>query len=392
MHVVITAPVNIPSFAPYLSTESANKAGRQPLGTGTAPTSLAIALIGAGHQVTVVTHSNGEPRMELTGPDLRIVQVASRHRARNRALDGWRVERRNMTEVIKESGADVVHAHWAYECAQAAIATELPVAITIRDAPLTVLRYTPTLYRAIRAMMAYRTRLTSKRACLAAPSPYLASKWRRQTLMKSTRVVEVIPNMVPAGFERRSARSEHPLIVEVADSSRTKNVKNLLFAFNLVKGAVPDAELRLIGPGLGQDGPLAGWAMKHQLESGVSFLGSAKRDVVERHLTEAWLHVHASKSETFGNTLVEAMTLGTAVMGGSKSGAVPWVVNDGKAGFLTDVTNVGGFADDMITCLSDLNLCESMATRGHDHVFSMFSSARVIDKTVALYEKTIGAH
>jgi glycosyltransferase involved in cell wall biosynthesis len=154
------------------------------------------------------------------------------------------------------------------------------------------------------------------------------------------RPIEMIPNSVPTDvtpLERRPAG--HPVIISVGDSSARKNLPTLIKAFSSVRKSVPDAELRLIGPGLGTNEPMATSTRNSEIAAGVTFVGQLTRSELALEYAAAWLLVHPSLEETFGIALVEAISAGVPVLGGNKSGGVPFVLNYGAAGWLCRVSD-----------------------------------------------------
>ena len=79
------------------------------------------------------------------------------------------------------------------------------------------------------------------------------------------------------------------------------------------------------------------WAQKKGLSDGVNFVGPVDPDELIDIYEQVDLMVHPSMEESFGMVLVEAMARKIPVIGGEKSGAVPWVLDNGKAGVLTDI-------------------------------------------------------
>lgn len=389
LEIVLMAPVNPPAIAAFLSPANAEVARQADGNYGTAPSALVGALIEAGHRVTVVSHRRGHPALTLSGPSLRFIQVASRPSARHQVLDMWKLERKAMVAAASAAQADVIHAHWTYEWALAALDVpgRLPTIISVRDAPLTVLRYHRDLYRLLRTMLAFRVRLRAGRALLTANSPYMARAWARQML--DVRPITVIPNITPRDFGPPAARSENPVLVEVADAGARKNIKVLLKAFSLVHSQRPDVELRLLGAGLGESDPIAEWARARGLGGGVSFVGVVSRAEVFTHLSQAWVHVHAALEESFGNTLVEAMKVSTAVVGGRRSGAVPWVLDSGRAGMLSDVSSATALSVDILALLDNAEMRNTLAEAGRNRVETMYSAAAVADQHITLYRKLL---
>ena len=164
-------------------------------GLGGVPVNLlARALASRGWQVTVVSTSpHVAESWRHREADTEVVLVPMRIRARERALDLFKVERRALTDEIRRQRPDIVHAHWTYEFARAALASGLPTLVTAHDAPLTILRHLRDPYRMARLAMALRVR--AKHPPLTAVSPYLAERWRREMGWHSE--IAVIPNITP---------------------------------------------------------------------------------------------------------------------------------------------------------------------------------------------------
>lgn len=389
MRIAILGPVSAGPLAAQLLGNDRAVAEKDVASYGPAPTALARGLAMSGHNVLVVTHRRGENALELAGENLLYKRVESRSSRRAQALDGWRAERMLMRREIEAWQPEIIHAHWTYEWALAALESPVPVLVTVRDAPLTVLGYHRDLYRFLRTVLAVRVRLAGRNSCFAAVSPYMASSWKRQ--MRWTKDMPILPNMKPADVLRAEIpKSATPLIVEIADSGRRKNVKGLLRAFRRVVNVLPDARLELIGPGLEEGGETWSWARSVGADRGVNFLGVLDRHEVLLHLERAWVHAHAALEESFGNTLVESMSLGTPVIGGQSSAAVPWVLGNGEAGLLTDVRSEIEFSKTILRLLADDQLRRELFEAGLRRVSEVFSEESIVRAHIAVYESLIG--
>lgn len=388
MHIAIAGPVHAPGIAQHLYPDDAAKALLEDGNYGQAPTALADALCEAGHRLTVVSHRRGEGRLELTGPNLRFVQVESRSSRRNQAMDWWKAERLAMTDEIEKSGADIVHAHWTYEWALASLSSGKPLVISARDAPLTILRHHKDVYRMSRFALAWYVRWKSRNNQIIAASPYMAAQWQRE--MHWSGSVPVAPNIVSSQVRTQSiAETMTPTIIEIADSGERKNVWRLIEAFSIVLESVDNATLLLVGDGLDEHGDVAKRARATGLDTGVRFMGSLDRGPLLSLLESSWVHAHVSLEESFGNTLIESMTLGTAVIAGANAGAVPWVLDFGRAGVLVDVFSPSSIAEGIVRLLSDNQLRAEFANGGSDRVSLEFSSGSVVRTHLALYHSAI---
>ena len=308
---------------------------------------LASMLVDNGHTVQVITTSNDVNDVrEFTGPNL-VLQLVPLRRPRHFLSDLYREERRQIVDLVTAFRPNILHPHWTYEAQLAAhdiARSTTTVVTTAQDAPLTILRHEHNAFFAARAIVALRARPTITH--LSTPSPYLASIWRRD--MAYRKPIAVIPNTIPLDIgdePRRPAPS--PVIVDVTGPDRRKNVAGLLAAFAVTRRQVPEAELRLIGHGLTESGEIARRAGEEGWAEGVRFLGPLERRHVVTEVRNAWLFAHASREESFGISVIEALAVGTPVIAGNRSGAIPWVLGEGQLGTLTDVTDANAFGSDL---------------------------------------------
>lgn len=387
MHILLVSPGAPGTLARFLFSEDRLAAAAIGGNNSTAPARIAEQLLLRGHRVTVLTYSDIDRRIELTGGLLSIVQLPGRSRARDRALTWWRTERQSMVAEMVRASPDVVHAHWTYEHALAALSSGFPTVITVRDAPITVVRYIPNLYRAIRATLAYGVRFRQKKARFTAVSPYMARKWRTQVL--STQSVQVIPNLISRKRLTASEKSDVPTIIEVANAGKLKQVSSLLTAFRLVRAEVPTARLLLYGEGLDAQGEFAERAASLGLADAVEFHGTQPSGAIQTAMERAWVHAHASGEESFGNTVMEAMMAGTPVVAGSETGALPWLLDDGRAGILTDVRSPTDFAGAIIRLLSDQACRDAYVRAAFERASALCDPERVVSAYVREYEAAI---
>lgn len=302
------------------------------------------ALLERGHSIVAYTTSSDMPhgaRVTASGDRFKITYCAARPRAFRygngcwgRAADAFNLERAALRQAMQDDAPDLVHAHWSYEFALAAIESGLPHVVTCHDAPQVVLRYSPDLYRLVRYLMARR--VLSRARYLTAVSPYLQGMLQRYARLP----IEVVPNPLPEHPREVSASRAfdpvRPRIAMVLNGwGARKNPKPALRAFAALRRAIPAAELSIMGSDYGSGGKAETWACAQGLIQGVNFMGPQPYAVLLEKLADSDLLLHPAREETFGMSIAEAMSLGVPVIGGRDSGAVSWVIGGG--GMAVDV-------------------------------------------------------
>lgn len=313
------------------------------------------ALLAAGCRVTGVTTDATLPPdnadIVLDGPDFRFVVVPCRRRAwrpngwhLGRAVDVFAMERRRLRSAIARADADIVHAHWSYEFALAAIGQRAPNLITCHDSPGAVLRHMRNAYRGIRYLMAMRVFKSGQR--FTAVSKYLAE----QIQPYIAGPVAVVPNPLSAEAFRlgraRQRSSSRRIAIVCNGWGVLKNPQPAMEAFAAWRSIESAAELHLFGVGFEAGGLANAWARKQGIDQAMVFHGVKRHEELLAALSTMDALVHPALEESFGVVIAEAMALGLPVVAGRHSGAVPWVLGGEDesmtAGVLVDVRDPAG--------------------------------------------------
>lgn len=355
------------------------------------PTSeLARALIASGRTVEVVTCGDGlEGPLELSGPKLRVLVAPRRPRARALASDFFKEERRTLGKLLAQTEGGLIHAHWTYEFAWAALDSRRRVLVTAHDAPLTILHQYRDAYRLARTLMAYVVRARIRH--LTAVSPYLAERWRREMLYR--RPIDVVPNIArtlpsPAPVDRQNGVLT---IVDVADASRGKNLGLLCAAGRVLRDSGRPVRIRLIGPGLDREGPFASRMRRLDLAEGVEFQGVQSPGEIGAAFADADIFVHPSREECCPVSVIEAMNAGKPVVVAEGAGGGPWVVDHGRAGVVADISSPTTLARTIVELADDERRRASVTTRARRRVEEMFSPEAVVARYEDVYAKVRAA-
>lgn len=380
MRIVVTGQADLRLLADLLDTTE-----RLPAGMGGIPPVHEIRmLLERGHEVILVTlDPTITDEMVVRGERLTVHIGPCRSTRAIRTL--YRAERRYLTRTIRKIDPDVVHAHWTYEYAMAAVDSGLPVVITIHDAPLRIVRWNlprhgsgtlvnraaQTTHWILKASMAWRVARRSR--FNIAVSPHTRDHFKR--ILRCRGEIETIANpMDPEVWRGRNSAeptvwdpSERPIrcVAVLGSWGFLKNGRILLEAFALTRASGLDAELLLVGRDFGPEGEAARWARARGLAGGVTFLGPMVNAAVIDLLTSADMLVHPSREEACGMVITEAQLVMTAVIGGSTSGGVPWTLGYGIAGELVNIDSAEELAESMARLARSPDHRAELARAGH---------------------------
>jgi glycosyltransferase involved in cell wall biosynthesis len=312
----------------------------------------------------VTLDSNIEKLNRVSEGGLKLYVLPERKRARHLALSFFSQEITYLEGMLREIKPDIVHAHWTYEFAEAALRSELPHLVTMHDSPLAVFALYRDAFRFFRLLMALRTipRIKS----LAVVSPFLI---RHARMHGYFRAISVVPNGVPipALTADKPTGFRNPVrIVTVGDTGRLKNVQAAVLAFTQIRERFPDAELHLFGPGLDETFcPTAVNLYRH---------GSVPHATLMQYLEkEATLLIHPSLQESFGVILVEGMASGVPSIAGRTSGGVPYVLGPELGRMLVNVRDPERIAKKAIEVLTDQLQYTRLSEMARSRAKTMFS-------------------
>lgn len=363
MKIAILGPISTAGITPFLFDPPP---ACFPVGYVGAPfmNTLIAELLTRGHEVFAITCGGYEAKrnskpVTLKGKNFEYYSCPSRkHSIRpssgrvGRILDFFAYERRNMQDVLAKVQPDIIHAHWTYEFAMAAMESGIPYLVTAHDDPKDVLKQMKNVYRFGRYFMARRVLRNAK--AITAVSDHL----KRMIQPLALSEISVVPNplsrqFITAGIKRNlSSLSPAFRLISINNGWGTlKNVFSALLAFAHIREQVIGATYHLYGLDYQPRGPAEQWAKAEGLAAGVVFHGHVPhRDLVSA-LKEATLMLHPSRLEACPMGIAEAMALGLPVVGGAKSGGVPWMI--GEAGLLVNINEPRDIANAALQLLTD---------------------------------------
>jgi glycosyltransferase involved in cell wall biosynthesis len=282
-----------------------------------------------------------------------------------------------MLEQLRRVNPDVVHTHWTYEFASAALKSGYPTLVTAHDFPPVIFWHIRDSYRLFRLL--YSVKVIAQAKNLTAVSPYLAQLFRK---FYFKRQIEVIPNglTIPTTIKLHAAKDDIAVVL-ISNWDRRKNVKNALLAFSIAKQKCPNLTFHLFGSGHGPGQEASIFASDQDILDGIYFHGFKSIDYVNRFLLDkADILLHPSLEESFGMSILEAMSIGIPAIAGEGSGAVAWVMGDGS-GFLVDVKNPIEIASRIVQLSNDHELRAELGKAGANRAKQYFN----IDMVAEMY-------
>lgn len=353
-----------------------------PPGTAQTPIApLAAAFIAAGHKLHIVTLDPGIDEVQSYERDgLRLtfcpLRGAPRFKARHRMKDLFATEIAHLTRVMAQSDADIVHAHWTYEHAEAALRSGKPYVVTMHDLGWDYLFEFRDAYRLMRLVMKYRVMVRVRN--LTVVGKFMLPKvWQYGFHGK----VDLVPNPIgPADWLPKT--TDDPVFIAVGNPNHIKNIPAAIEAFRLLRATYPSAQMHLFGPGLD-----AGY-LPAQRVAGITAHGNIEHRELMRFLSErATVLINPSRLETFGVIIAEAKMRGVPAIAGINAGGTTDSI--GGVGALCDIEDPLAIARAAREFLADPGSYARLQKDSHEDVNARFSASNVANSYSAIYQRIL---
>lgn len=343
------------------------------------------ALLRRGFKVIVYTNSTeiAEP-MVLESGNLKVC-ISRQKPQPGRRFFLFEVE--DLRRMMVAHPADFISAFWSYEFAWAALKTGKPTAVSLHDVAFQILLNIPDMFRLVRWVM--NTIVVRKANYLIANSSYTFNQLGRRTRAKTRTIDNFYSSELEEQLPEHIEKGNY-ITTAVQGFTHRKNVDTALEAFAKIRARHPEVEYHLIGVDMEEGGLAHQYAQSKGITDGVRFLGPLPFDQVYQHIVRARILLHPSREESFGMVPLEAMVGGTPVVGGSKSGFIPDLLDHGKAGLLCNIESPEDMANTVMLLLEDDQLAQDMTQKGRDFARANFSEDVIIDKHLAYYSEIMG--
>jgi len=393
MHIGVAGPTSWNALRPWLPEGK----DLPPVFTFPLIGRLAAGLRQQGHTITIFTTSTALARpVEVEGKAVRVFIAPMR--PKRSAYDFYRKERLLLERAMRSSGCDILHAHWCYEFAAAALDSGRPTLVTAHDNPNEEHHFTRwTRSYPFWWFRCFFGRVTVRRSpFLTAVSPYVIKNLRR--IAGADARVRLIPNgLASEVFSRGQTRigqpaREGPLVVAsvLEGFGKRKNARTALRAFAKFRIRSPQSRYVLFGGDYQEGGPAHDWARQHGMDTAVEFRGHTPQSVFFPFLGEqADVLLHPALLESHPMAITEAMALGVPVVGGKASGGVAWTLDEGRAGLLADVRNPDLLAAALLDLAEDPGKRTRLARAGWEHAHRFFREETMVASYLQAYQEVL---
>ncbi|EIJ33678.1 glycosyltransferase [Thiothrix nivea] len=364
-------------------------------GVSTSIQAFRQALEAAGHHVTLIAPDYGQTVEDETG----IIRISSRNvivDPEDRMMRIRRIHR--LTEELRAEDYDIIHIHTPFVAHYAGLKLarklKLPVVATYHTF------FEEYLYNYVKWLpkewLRYAARRFSRTQCADLDALVVPSSAMQQVLKDYG--VETPMTILPTGLDMRVFESgdgvvfreqhgipvECPVILFVGRVAFEKNIGFLLDVTERLREQIPDILFVIAGEGPAEKS-LHAQVKRRGLEGNVSFVGYLRRDGgLQACYKAADVFVFASRTETQGLVLIEAMACGTPVVSTAVLGTKD-VIGSGQGGLVAP-EEVEGFAKQVERLLQGKTLHVQKAKEALVYAATWSHTAQA-EKLVAFYRQ-----
>jgi len=351
-------------------------------GSGIVATELGLELANRGHDVHFISYANP---IRLDAGMERIhyheVEVSSYPLFQFPPYSLALASR--MVEVAEHHDLDLLHVHYAIPHSISALLARqmmarhrpLPFVTTLHGTDITLVGMDRSYFPITKFSIEQSDGVTTV-------SEYLRA--RTAEVFDVHNEIRVLHNFVNCKIYRPEAclPGEEKCLIHISNFRPVKRALDCVRILRRVLKTVP-ARLLMVG-----DGPDRGaaeiLARELGVEERVSFLG--KQNHVERLIPQAQVLLLPSRLEAFGLAALEAMACGVPAVA-TRVGGVPELITHGVDGFLEEVGDVEGQADQVVALLTDEALYKRISGAARGTAESRFCSSLIIPRYEQYYKE-----
>ena len=326
-------------------------------GSGVVATELGLELARRGHEIHFITYSQ-PVRLALLNPNVHYHEVnvpeypLFHYQPYELALSS------KLVDMVKLYKIEVLHVHYAIPHAYAGYMAkqmlkdegiDIPMVTTLHGTDITLVGNHPFYKPAV-------TFSINKSDFVTSVSQSLKDDTLKLFNIKNE--IQVIPNFIELDKIKKEdklpcqrsvmANDEERIITHISNFRKVKRIPDIIAIFNKIQKEIP-AKLMMVGEGPEKE-KAEHLCRELGIQDKVIFFGNSNE--IDTILCQTDLFLLPSKTESFGLVALEAMACGVPVIS-SNAGGLPEVNKDGFSGYLSEVGDVNGMANNALKILKD---------------------------------------
>lgn len=202
--------------------------------------------------------------------------------------------------------------------------------------------------------------------------------------------IKVLPNTVTNYRDSLNNSSvEKFKILYVGRLHNSKGVDVLIKAIAELVNQNFDVFLDIIGNGP-EEKNLKELTNKLNISNQVSFLGGKNKIEVLNAFKKSYCAVIPSRSEAFGYTVIEAMSVGTCVVGANNTGIKEIIIHN-QTGLLFETNNPHDLSLQIKTILLDERKRDNLANKGYERFLSTYETTKAIKSYMKYFSNLLSS-
>ena len=325
-------------------------------GSGIVATELGKALSRKGHEIHFITYSQ-PVKLGVLRENIFYHEVSTSDYPLFEYTPYEQVLTSKLVDVVKFEKLDLLHVHYAIPHASAAYMAQqilktkeinIPFITTLHGTDITLVGKDPSFEPVITFSINHSNIVTA-----------VSENLKKDTLdlFNIKKEIEVIPNFIcledykqknNQKYKNRIAKNNEKVITHISNFRKVKRIQDVIRAFKIINDSTP-SKLVLVG-----DGPervkMERLGRELNISNDINFLGNLKSTREVLNISD--LFMLPSSSESFGLAALEALACGVPVIATNKGG-IPEVVEHGKSGFLSEVSDFKDMSNNALHILNN---------------------------------------
>ena len=187
----------------------------------------------------------------------------------------------------------------------------------------------------------------------------------------------------------RKRKNDKPILLWVARLIELKHPESAIHVAERLKKDGFDFELRIIGNGE-MEQQLRTWIIEKKLENCVHMLGAMSPEAVRDHMEAADIFLFTSDfNEGWGAVLNESMNSACAVVASHAIGSVPFLLEDGKNGFIYKNGDENSLYERVIRLIEQPELREEMGRNAYQTLVEQWNADVAAERLIALAQELL---